>query len=69
MDFSAAGMSSGELCVRLLDEARVLVYPGSSFGAAGDGYVRVSLLAPTQRLVEGVDRIEGFLARVGNPAR
>jgi aminotransferase len=62
VDITAFGMSSSELCLRLLEEARVFVYPGSSFGAGGEGYVRISLLAPTPRLMEGVDRIERFLA-------
>jgi aminotransferase len=61
-DMSGLGMSSAELCLDLLQKARVFVYPGGSFGAAGEGYVRVSLLAPTPRLLEGLDRIEQYLA-------
>jgi aminotransferase len=60
-DMSGIGMSSAELCLDLLQKARVFVYPGGSFGAAGEGYVRVSLLAPTPRLLEGLDRIEHYL--------
>ena len=61
-DMSGLGISSAELCLDLLQKARVFVYPGGSFGAAGEGYVRVSLLAPTPRLLEGLDRIEQYLA-------
>ncbi len=61
-DMSGLGISSAELCLDLLQKARVFVYPGGSFGAAGVGYVRVSLLAPTPRLLEGLDRIEQYLA-------
>jgi len=61
-DMSGLGMTSAELCLELLQKARVFVYPGGSFGAAGEGYVRVSLLAPTPRLREGLDRIERYLA-------
>src|SRR5205823_269793 len=34
----------------------------SQYAAAGDGYVRISLLAPTPRLLEGLDRVERYLA-------
>jgi aspartate/methionine/tyrosine aminotransferase len=60
LDISAAGLSSAEFSRRLLDEARVFVYPGVAFGPAGEGYVRVSLLAPTPRLLAGLDRLEQF---------
>jgi aminotransferase len=61
-DVSGLGMSSEDLCLDLLERARVFIFPGSSFGAAGEGYVRISLLAPTPRLIEGLDRIEQYLA-------
>jgi len=62
VDVSGLGIGSAELCRRLLEEARVFVSPGSSFGDAGEGYVRISLLAPTPKLLEGLDRVEWFLA-------
>ena len=61
-DVSGLGMSSVDLCRDLLENAKVFVYPGGSFGAAGEGYVRISLLAPTPRLLEALDRIERYLA-------
>jgi aspartate/methionine/tyrosine aminotransferase len=62
-DVTPWGMSSTEFCRSLLEESRVLVNPGSAFGHRGEGYVRVSLLAPGPRLVEALDRLEGFLQR------
>jgi aminotransferase len=61
-DISSLGMGSAELCLDLLERAGVFIFPGGSFGAAGEGYVRISLLAPTPRLIEGLDRIERYLA-------
>ncbi|WP_369124970.1 aminotransferase class I/II-fold pyridoxal phosphate-dependent enzyme [Pseudomonas sp. AH2 (2023)] len=45
----------------LLDEANVVVSPGSSFGAAGEGFIRISLSTPAERLREAIDRIEASL--------
>lgn len=41
----------------LLDEAHVAVTPGHFFGTYGEGYVRISLIADVDRLVEAVRRI------------
>ncbi|HWQ30913.1 MAG TPA: pyridoxal phosphate-dependent aminotransferase, partial [Negativicutes bacterium] len=53
-------MTSFEFCKRLLLESRVLVFPGTVYGG-GEGYVRISLLAPTEKFIEGVARIERFI--------
>ncbi|MFC9242587.1 aminotransferase class I/II-fold pyridoxal phosphate-dependent enzyme [Streptomyces sp. NPDC057136] len=44
----------------LLTRAKVAVAPGRWFGAHGEGYVRVSLLAPEDRLKEAVVRLADF---------
>jgi aminotransferase len=41
----------------LLRECHVVVAPGVGFGSAGEGYVRISLTAPPQRLAEAAHRI------------
>lgn len=41
----------------LLDEFGVSVAPGSVFGPAGEGYVRISLAAPGNAIVEGLRRL------------
>jgi LL-diaminopimelate aminotransferase len=56
-----AGLSSMELCARLLDEADVVTTPGIGFGATAEGYIRAALTVDTPRLLEAVDRI----ARLG----
>lgn len=55
-------MSSAEFCELLLDRARVAVSPGSGYGAAGEGYARISLSVPDDRLAEALDRIREALA-------
>jgi LL-diaminopimelate aminotransferase len=40
-----------------LDQTGVVVSPGSSFGDSGEGYIRISLTAPDERLAEAAARI------------
>jgi LL-diaminopimelate aminotransferase len=44
----------------LLDRAGIAVAPGSFFGQAGEGFVRVSATAPTAQIQEAVRRLEAF---------
>jgi LL-diaminopimelate aminotransferase len=54
------GTTSVEFATRLLDEAGVVVTPGIGYGPSGEGYVRLSLTTPDERLEEGVRRLEGL---------
>jgi LL-diaminopimelate aminotransferase len=45
---------------RLMQHTGVVVAPGSFFGAGGEGYVRLSVTAPTDRLCEAVNRLKVF---------
>jgi LL-diaminopimelate aminotransferase len=56
-DRSAAGF-----CELLLERAAVLVSPGPGYGAGGEGYARISLTVPDDRLAEAMDRIRDALA-------
>ena len=50
-------MSSMEFTNLLLEQANVVMTPGSGFGAYGDGFMRVALTQTAPRLREAVDRI------------
>ncbi|MEO8456884.1 MAG: LL-diaminopimelate aminotransferase [Chloroflexota bacterium] len=52
------GMTSVQFATRLLDEAGVVVTPGIGYGPTGEGYVRLSITVPDDRLDEGVRRME-----------
>ena len=52
-----AGETSESFATKLLERAHVIVTPGSGYGPDGEGYVRISLTTPDDRLVEAVDRI------------
>ena len=60
-DITAFGMSSEDFTVRLLEEARVAVTPGSAFGDGAEGYVRINLVGPTDSLREGLSRMHEAL--------
>ena len=51
------GQPSADFAGLLLDRAGVVVAPGRGYGAAGEGYVRISLTVPDDRLAEAMDRI------------
>jgi LL-diaminopimelate aminotransferase len=51
------GYTSVEFTGELLDKANVAVTPGTGYGAAGEGYVRLSLTVPDGCLNEGITRL------------
>jgi aminotransferase len=59
-DIRATGLSSFDFCVRLVKEAHVLVFPGTQYGDGGEGFVRISFLAPLDQLAEALERFERF---------
>ena len=56
------GVTSAAFAERLLDEAAVIVTPGNGYGPAGEGYVRLSLTLPNDRIDEGLRRIAALPA-------
>lgn len=46
----------------LLDEKRVVAVPGRAFGESGEGWLRISWVAPPDQLRSGVERIGEFLS-------
>ncbi len=57
-----SGLSSLEFAQLLVDEAGVVVAPGSGFGEYGEGFIRFSLVEPEERLTIAVERIRKVLA-------
>ena len=58
-------LDSATLCERILKEASVAVTPGSAFGEAGEGHIRISYAASRETITEGVRRIGEVLAKLG----
>jgi LL-diaminopimelate aminotransferase len=55
------GYDSATFASKILDEANVIVAAGSAYGPSGEGYIRLSLTTPDDRLEEAVRRIEATL--------
>ena len=58
------GYTSGSFSELVLERAAVVVSPGSAYGPSGEGFVRISLTVPDDRLEEAVSRIESALTGV-----
>lgn len=63
-DISQFGMTSEEFALKLLEEENLACVPGSAFGAAGEGYLRLSYAYSLEELKEAVERLERFVARL-----
>jgi LL-diaminopimelate aminotransferase len=49
--------SAAAYCEHVLEHAAVVISPGGAYGASGEGFFRISLTTPDDRLVEAVERI------------
>jgi LL-diaminopimelate aminotransferase len=49
--------SAAEYCEHVLEEAAVALSPGGAYGPNGEGFFRISLTTPDDRLSEAVDRL------------
>lgn len=58
---ASTGLSDEEFAEKLLFEEQVAVVPGSSFGSAGQGYVRCAYCTAYEQLEEALVRMERFV--------
>lgn len=58
LDIRATNMTSGEFASRLLAEQGISVIPGTAFGHAGEGFVRMALRVGENVLEDVFDRME-----------
>jgi aminotransferase len=56
-DIRATGMSSADFAVKVLQEAGVLVFPGTQYGPGGEGFLRISYLAELPDIVTAVEKL------------
>lgn len=60
LDIRATGLSGNAFAEALLDEERIAVMPGESFGAAAAGHVRVAMTIPDAAFDEAIYRLAAF---------
>jgi LL-diaminopimelate aminotransferase len=56
------GHTSASYCEMVLEESAVVVSPGGAYGPNGEGFFRISLTVPDERLAEAVERLRDSLA-------
>lgn len=56
------GYTSIQFAASLLDEANIVVTPGIGYGRNGEGYIRISLTVPDDRLDKALARLEEWHA-------
>lgn len=49
--------SSAAYCEHVLERTAVVISPGSAYGPSGEGWFRISLTTPDERLAEAVERL------------
>jgi LL-diaminopimelate aminotransferase len=52
-----SGYTSAQYATRLIDEIGVVVTPGNAFGPSGEGFIRLSITTPDDRVEEGARRL------------
>jgi LL-diaminopimelate aminotransferase len=55
------GHTSASYCELVLEESGVVLSPGGAYGPNGEGFFRISLTVPDERLREAVERLRGSL--------
>jgi LL-diaminopimelate aminotransferase len=55
------GHTSASYCELVLEESGVVVSPGGAYGQSGEGWFRISLTVPDERLSEAVERMRSSL--------
>jgi aspartate/methionine/tyrosine aminotransferase len=63
LNISSTGVDSTTLSYRLLQEADVLILPGTGFGDRWHDYMRMTILQPKEVLAEVIERMQAVLAR------
>lgn len=58
------GFTSADFADYLLNEAHVAVTPGSGYGEDGEGYIRICLAVPDDRLAIAIERMKSALANL-----
>lgn len=58
VDCRGVGLSSREITDILQEKEKVRVNPGSLYGEAGEGFIRLNIACPREKLIEGLNRLK-----------
>lgn len=65
-NISHYGLRSADFAMKLLDEAKVAVVPGDSFGGKGEGYIRLSFATSRDNLATAFTRMRRVISEAQN---
>lgn len=65
IDVAKTGLTGEQFAFKLLDECQVAVMPGEAFGDQTAGFIRMSLTAPDEAIIEACKRIATFTKQFG----
>ena len=63
---STTGMNATDFCYKLLEEGKVIIYPGTLYGDHCDDFVRFSLSQSATRVKEAIERIKKVVSSIWN---
>jgi len=55
------GIKSADFCMDLLRKTGVVTVPGTGFGDAGEGYIRITYATSDENIIEGMRRMKQYL--------
>jgi aminotransferase len=67
-EIRSTGLSSRDFAMRLLEEEKVAVVPGTAFGPSGEGFVRCSYATSLDQIKIAMERMAAFVQRVSRRA-
>ncbi len=68
-DIREFGLSSEDFSLRLLNEEKVVVVPGTAFGESGEGFIRISYAYSIDDLKIALERLERFINKLRNTGK
>ena len=68
-DIREFGLSSEDFSLRLLNEEKVVVVPGTAFGESGEGFIRISYAYSIDDLKIALERLERFINKLRNSGK
>ena len=63
-DIRQFGLSSEDFALRLLNEEKVVVVPGTAFGESGEGFIRISYAYSIENHKKALERVERFINKL-----
>lgn len=63
-DIRKFGLTSEQFCEKLLYEGKCAIVPGTAFGAAGEGFARISYAYSVNHITQALERIEAFVKKL-----